>query len=354
MISSEDIKEFAYSIGAEKCGVANVDSFRDAPNGFRPKDIYKDCQSAIVFLKQMPTEIILADNPIPYTNTAFLLYSDLDRIGLDICRFFQKHGKHAIPIPADNPYLYWDEKNKRGQGIISLRHSAYLAGLGVLGKNTLLINDFIAQAFACISKPGQEAMGILEGDRDPVGTIAIIGPGTGLGKAALIHHEAGYTPMPSEGGHAAFPFSGAREMEFAEFLLAKESKKSKDGYITLDSVITGRGLAYLHEFRTGEAVSPEHIESDAEAFGWAARFLGRATRDFALETLATGGLFISGGVAARNPSLVRSEEFRQEFLLSSKMQHVLERIPVSLITDQDAGLWGAAQCSINALKAKTV
>ena len=141
MISSEDIKKFAYSIGAEKCGVANVDRFRDAPNGFHPKDIYKDSQSVFVFLKQMPTEVILATNPIPYTNTAYLLYRELDKIGLDICRFIQNHEQHAIPIPADTPYLYWDEKNKRGQGIISLRHSAYLAGLGVLGKNTLLINN---------------------------------------------------------------------------------------------------------------------------------------------------------------------------------------------------------------------
>jgi epoxyqueuosine reductase QueG len=89
----------------------------------------------------MPTEVILATNPIPYTNTAFLLYRELDKIGVDVCRFMQSHGQHAIPIPSDNPYLYWDEKNKRGQGIMSLRHSAYLAGLGVLGKNTLLINS---------------------------------------------------------------------------------------------------------------------------------------------------------------------------------------------------------------------
>ncbi|MHC4365975.1 MAG: 4Fe-4S binding protein [Planctomycetota bacterium] len=141
MISSEDVKKFAYSIGAEKCGDADVDRFRDAPKGFHPKDIYKDSQSVFVFLKQMPTEVILATNPVPYTNTAFLLYRELDKIGVDVCRFMQSHGQHAIPIPADNPYLYWDEKNKRGQGIISLRHSAYLAGLGILGRNTLLINS---------------------------------------------------------------------------------------------------------------------------------------------------------------------------------------------------------------------
>ena len=82
----------------------------------------------------------MADNPVPYTNTAFLLYSELDRIGLKLCKIIQKNGNNSIPIPADNPYLFWDESKKHGKGIISLRHAAYNAGLGILGRNTLLIN----------------------------------------------------------------------------------------------------------------------------------------------------------------------------------------------------------------------
>jgi len=141
MLTSKEIKEFVLSNGADKCGLATVERFAEAPKGFHPTDIYIDCQSVIVFLKQMPTEIILASNPVAYTHAAYLLYSDLDRLGLELSRFMQKNDAHGIPIPADTPYLYWDEKNKRGQGILSLRHSAYLAGLGFLGRNTLLINE---------------------------------------------------------------------------------------------------------------------------------------------------------------------------------------------------------------------
>jgi len=140
MLISKEIKEFVLSTGADKCGIANIDRFSKTPEGFNPKDIYKNCKSIIVFLKQMPAEIILASNPIPYTHTAYLLYSELDRIGLELCKFLQKNNEHGIPIPADTPYLYWDEKNKHGKGIISLRHAAHLAGLGIIGKNTLLIN----------------------------------------------------------------------------------------------------------------------------------------------------------------------------------------------------------------------
>ncbi len=140
-MTSNEIKEFALRTGAEKCGIAGIARYTEAPKGFHPTDIYKESQSVIVFLKQMPTENILASNPVPYSHAAYLMYAELDRIGMELCRFLQKHNQHGILIPADVPYLSWDEENKHGQGIISLRHSAYLAGLGILGRNTLLINE---------------------------------------------------------------------------------------------------------------------------------------------------------------------------------------------------------------------
>ena len=218
---------------------------------------------------------------------------------------------------------------------------------GTLGlpARTTLINDFIAQAYACITRPGDEAVQVLAGEPDPGGTMAVMGPGTGLGKSALVPCAGGYAPMPSEGGHAAFPFTfpfrGKEEIEFSAFVLERAGGE----YVTLDSVVTGRGLAWLHEFLTGEILPPEEIEKGSKTYRTFAGFLGRAARDFALDTLATGGLFITGGVAARNPEAVISDEFRQEFLSSPKMRDVLMKIPVKLITDQDAGLWGAAECA---------
>ena len=137
---TEEIKERAISFGAEKCGISIVDRFKDAPKGFHPNDIYKNSKSVVVFLKQMPTDIIMASNPMPYTNAAYSLYSELDKIALELCRFIQTKNHNAVPIPADTPYLYWDEENQRGQGILSLRHAAFNAGLGFLGRNSLLIN----------------------------------------------------------------------------------------------------------------------------------------------------------------------------------------------------------------------
>ena len=140
MNTSVEIKNLSLSLGAEKCGIASVDRFKKAPNGFHPNDIYMRCKSVIVFLIQMPTEIILASNPVPYSHTAYLIYSKLDKIGLEFCKVIQNNGNHAVPIPSDVPYLYWDNVNRHGMGILSLRHAGYLAGLGILGRNNLLIN----------------------------------------------------------------------------------------------------------------------------------------------------------------------------------------------------------------------
>lgn len=141
MITSDILKKIAIEAGAEKCGIASIESFINAPEGFKPTDIYKKCKSILVFIKSIPSEIIMAENPVPYTNAANMLYAEIDRIGLAVCRSLEKHNVHSVPVPCDDPYLYWDAENKRGQGILSMRHSAYLAGLGILGKNTLLMNE---------------------------------------------------------------------------------------------------------------------------------------------------------------------------------------------------------------------
>ena len=140
MLDAVEIKAIALGLGARECGIAHPDRFAEAPSGFRPRDLYPDCQSVVVFLKEMPEEIILQDNPIPYPHAAYQLYAELDRLGIALCRTLEAEGMHAIPVPADAPYLHWEAEREHGMGILSLRHAAVRAGLGVLGRNTLVIN----------------------------------------------------------------------------------------------------------------------------------------------------------------------------------------------------------------------
>lgn len=140
MLTPESIKKQAIDLGAQRCGIASADSFTEAPEGFHPRDVFGPCRSVIVFIKQMPVDAMFAENPIPYTHTAYKMYEELDRIAMEMCRYLQGNGARAVLVPSDVPYLHWDEENKYGHGILSLKHAAVLAGLGIMGKNTIFIN----------------------------------------------------------------------------------------------------------------------------------------------------------------------------------------------------------------------
>jgi len=210
-------------------------------------------------------------------------------------------------------------------------------------QQSCLINDFVAQAYACRSPLGESARLILAGSMAADGTVAVLGAGTGLGKATLVSLPGNeFLALPSEGGHAYFPFVSAEEFSFQEFY----REKSGQQHITGNLVVSGGGLRYLHWFLSGEDLHPREVTArlgpKSETLAWAAKFHGRVCRDYALEVLAGGGLYIAGGVAARNPEIVSHGNFRREFYDSPTMGYILAKIPVFLMDNQDSGLWGAA------------
>ncbi|TKB26191.1 glucokinase [Desulfopila sp. IMCC35006] len=236
-----------------------------------------------------------------------------------------EHGAYSAP-----PYISWDIDLTRAESKKVFRQ-AYL------------VNDFVAQAYASASDVGKSARVILAGKKVADGTIGVIGAGTALGMSVLVSIPGyGFLALPSEGGHTYFPFISQREIAFQEFYQEKSGQK----HITGNLVVSGRGLKYIHWFLTGEELEPQQVAArftpESETLAWAAKFYGRVCRDFALEALALGGLYIAGGVAARNPDILTHANFRDEFLDSPTMGHLLAEIPVFLIDNQDSGLWGAA------------
>jgi len=218
-------------------------------------------------------------------------------------------------------------------------------------RRCLLINDFVAQAFACRSPVGRDAKQILSGTIAHDATVAVIGAGTGLGKAALVPDTAGgFMAVPSEGGHSNFPFVSRKEFDFQDFLI----RETGDVYITGNTVVSGRGISLIHRFLTGENADPKEVIPmllpDSRTLRWVARFYGRACRNHALETLSLGGLYIAGGVAGRTPELVTHEAFSTEFRSSPTMSKILEQIPVFLISNEESGLWGAALLGLQTLR----
>jgi epoxyqueuosine reductase QueG len=141
MITRDRIKEIAFQNGVDLFGIASVDRFNGAPKGFHPKDIYKKTKSIIAFAIKLPTETLFIDNPIPFTHVNTLAMQKMDAITFNISVELDNHGVKNIVIPTDDPYLYWDKRKQEGRAILSLRHAGYLAGLGKLGRNNLLINN---------------------------------------------------------------------------------------------------------------------------------------------------------------------------------------------------------------------
>ena len=210
-------------------------------------------------------------------------------------------------------------------------------------KRCILINDFAAQAYACRSPIINSARQVVAGEIDSAATLAVIGAGTGLGMAALTPDGAGgYVVVPSEGGHSAFPFESQAEFDFMRFLI----DELETAYVEAEFVVSGRGLSLIHQFLSGNKLTAVEVSAglsqESKTLRWMARFYGRACRNYALQVLARGGVYLAGGVAAKIPDIVNHPEFKRQFHRSKTMSHMLKKIPVYLNTNEESGLWGAA------------
>lgn len=140
-ICAEEIKSLARNLGADLCGIAPVDRFADAPHGFHPTDVIAACKSVIVLAVQFPGSTLAASSQAAYTFVRNRLVERMDSMSFAMSSELERLGSCAVPIPSSDPYDYWDDNRQHGQGIISLKHAAVRAGLGRMGKNTLLIHE---------------------------------------------------------------------------------------------------------------------------------------------------------------------------------------------------------------------
>lgn len=216
-------------------------------------------------------------------------------------------------------------------------------------RRSACVNDFLAQAHGCLLL-GETAAPVLPGDMDPTLVRAVIGAGTGLGHAALIPLGQGeILALPSEAGQTAFSFNGPEETAYGEYLC----QRIGEDYARADSVVSGSGLAHLHRFLTGEDLDAPAVGAsltpDSPTTRLFARFYGRAARQYVLSLVAAGGVYVSGGVAAKNPLVVAHPEFAREFYDSPTYGHLLRATPVRLVRDEDVGLFGAARLALDLL-----
>lgn len=226
-----------------------------------------------------------------------------------------------------------------------------------------LINDLEANAYG-LSELGTDDFAVLSaGEKNRTGNAAIISAGTGLGEAGLHFEEEMRTlrPFASEGGHADFAPRSDLEIELLKFL------REKFGRVSVERVVSGQGLKNIYEFLrdaqkmeepawlkdeilengdTAAIISKNGIDGKSEICALAleifASAYGAAAGNLALKMLATGGVFLGGGIAPKILPKLQGENFIESFRAKGRMRELLEKIPVRVVLNDKAALLGAA------------
>lgn len=137
MMNSKEVKDILFSLGADLCGIASIDRFGDAPEGYHPLDVMSTCKSVISFGCRFPVGALKCETATVYTRIRNSITAKMDALALDFCIEMEKHGVVCVPIPTNESE--WDDNTKRWRSIISQKHAAQAAGLGTIGRHSLLI-----------------------------------------------------------------------------------------------------------------------------------------------------------------------------------------------------------------------
>ena len=218
-----------------------------------------------------------------------------------------------------------------------------------------MLNDFEAIAYSIPLLTKTEIQTIGPHDHRALGpddfTVAILGPGTGLGVAGLCRRGSTLVPVTGEGGHIGFAPETPLQIELLKVLADKFER------VSAERLIAGSGLTNIYKAlavirgETRESLTAAQIfarrddgEIAAAAVDMFFELLGQVAGDLALTLGAVDGVYIAGGISKRYPQVLENSRFRSAFESKGRRRAFMERIPTRLITYDQPGLLGAAYC----------
>jgi glucokinase len=234
----------------------------------------------------------------------------------------------------------------------------------------LLINDFTAIGYGITQLQPADLHTLQSGQPRANAPIAIIGAGTGLGQGFLIHNGTGYQVVATEGGHADFAARSLQEFDLFQYIC----RRKQIDRVSNERVLSGSGIITIYQFlrdtsnlsenndianvvqlwesQPETAIDPAGIisahaiaKTDPLAQATMQMFVsvyGAESGNLALKTLPYGGLFIAGGIAAKNLPLITDGTFMAAFNHKGRVSDLLTDIPVHIVLEPQVGLLGAA------------
>jgi glucokinase len=228
-------------------------------------------------------------------------------------------------------------------------------------KDITLLNDLEANAYGIATLSAGDFEVLQKGRPEPRGSVAVISAGTGLGEAGMHWDGAMLRPFASEGGHSSYAPEGELEGELFQYLAKRY------GHVSCERVLSGPGLVNIYEFLrdTGrgsepagfaealKAGDPSAVISEAglakrnelcvNALDIFVRIYGAEAGNIALKFLASGGVYLGGGIAPKILQKLKEPAFLEAFLAKGRMRPLLEAMPVLVILNENTALRGAAR-----------
>jgi glucokinase len=224
-----------------------------------------------------------------------------------------------------------------------------------------LINDLEANGYGVPELAPESIFTLHEGDASEPGHAGLIAAGTGLGEALLIWDGKSHRPIPSEGGHCDFAARSNREIALLEYL-----RSTLKGRVSWERVVSGLGIKNVYTFlRDVEKINEPAWLRDRMVCEDPNAVIGQCAEDgssslcfetmktfsaaygaeagnIALKVLATGGMYLGGGIAPKILKTLTNGAFVQAFLDKGRLSPLLQSIPVRVILDDTCALLGAA------------